>query len=83
MGTELLTSVPRAIAETPAGSTLGALELVGMERAGVVSRCFPAQGVSHLYSSVTQEVGAMWNTSVGISLHRCLPACPLASLTAL
>lgn len=60
MGTELLTSVPRAIAETPAGSTLGALELVGMERAGVVSRCFPAQGVSHLYSSVTQEVGAMW-----------------------
>lgn len=34
--------------QTPAGSTLGALELMGMERAGVASRCWPAQGVSTL-----------------------------------
>lgn len=58
MGSELLLLVSRARAETPAGSTLDAPELVGMERAAVASRCCPAPGVGHLYSSFTQEVGA-------------------------
>lgn len=60
MEAERLSPVSRAIAETAAGSPLGSLELVGMERAAMTSmglsgRYFPAQEVS-----LSQEVGVPW-----------------------